>query len=134
MVSIFPLLELIKPWAYTSESLLEDVSNSEGVFYNDYALMYAAERSSKLGLRVFVELFFVAKPKLAVSLTSVSAAVFRHPAGAMESMGAQIPTAPVSISRQQCLKKLDYPSYMFGTALDLCYTTHGSTLSNSPRT
>jgi hypothetical protein len=49
--------------------------------------MYAAE-IIEIGLRVFVQRFVVnvAKPKIAVSLTLVSAAVFRHPAGAMESV------------------------------------------------
>jgi hypothetical protein len=49
--------------------------------------MHAAERSSKLDCVSFVQRFVVdvAKPKIAVSSYG-SAAVFRHPAAAMESM------------------------------------------------
>jgi hypothetical protein len=54
---------------------------------NDFtavAINACSRKIMKFGLRVFVQRFVVnvAKPKIAVSLTTVSAAVFRHPAGA----------------------------------------------------
>jgi hypothetical protein len=79
-------------------------------------------------LRVFVQRFVVnvAKPKIAVSLTTVGAAVFRHPAAAMESVSPNTDGTDdlsFSISRYQRPKKLDYPSLHVLNGLNLCYTT-----------